>query len=120
MSGTRSTFGILQSLLHPSASDIKMTHFVKLAQSYDWPVTDPLMHRAVKAGKFEHATEIALRELVLELEKLVKRFQPLRISIANTEATKVLLDCLRAGLDFWVEPETNSKPDSFSRSMEKI
>jgi hypothetical protein len=98
MSGSLSSFGRLQTLLHQTT--MTPTQFVRLCQAFDIDcVTDASLSRAIKAGSFKHDVELALRPVITRLEDLVDRCDPFPVAFDDTAGVKDALDYIEGGID---------------------
>ena len=104
MSKQWSTFGKLQTLLQETT--LLPTQFVALCNAYEIEISNALISRAIKAGKFNnHETDEMLRPLVLKLEDLVERAWPFPVSFEDSEHVRFLLDAINTGVNFSVGAE---------------
>jgi hypothetical protein len=94
--GSESTIGKLEMILR---EHMRPTEFVRIAKAYGLDfVTDPNVHRWLKAGRLDYATDKALRRLVLSLANYIQHAQPLPLSFSDPELTLLLVDLKAQGL----------------------
>lgn len=108
MAGSLSTFGKFQTLLHET--DLTATQFAALCAAYGIKMTDASLSRALKAGDFKLDTDQMLRPLILRIEDLVRCAGLFKVSFADVENVKLLLDLLNDGHEVSVKIEL--KPNS--------
>ncbi|HEV3419526.1 MAG TPA: hypothetical protein VG075_04425 [Candidatus Acidoferrum sp.] len=98
--GALGTYTKFQNLLrHMTATELS-----NLFQIFGFDfVTTQWISRITKAGKLNLDVDQKLRALVLRIEDLIERGQPLPISFADNQHVKMLLDLIGHGVDLQID-----------------
>lgn len=118
MGGSLSTFTKFENLLRTTS--LTSTRFSALCRLYEIKgMSDASLNRALQKKDFSIEAELAIRDLVVRIEKLVAEVAPLAVPFEDIEGTKLILDLLQDGHEISVRVLlTPSKQDSNSNTQQ--